>query len=216
MHPSPRRWRLPAATAAVACVALVPAPAHASTNSCRAAATASGNQVRTATPRAIVFHSRRLRQDVACTYHDKRLVRLGNVVCCELTRYALGGRYLAYAYRTSEVDNEVDEMGVFDLSTGRRLTYRKQSAASTVDTEGYVRSFFVTSRGVLVWSQAFQENEVHTDPHEIAVRTIAAGGATKDLDDGNALDALSLAVGANGKRAYWTTDDGTVRSAPLG
>jgi hypothetical protein len=199
--------------AAVACLAAVPAPAQAATNSCRAESMRSGNTVHSANRAAVLFASRRLKQDVACTYKDRRLVRLGSVVCCQLERYALGARYLGYAYRLDEADNEVDELGVFDLKTGKRLRYKQTSGASTVDTNGYVRSFYVTAKGTLAWVQAFQANDAQPNPTDIAVRAIAAGGTTQTLDTGN-IDSSSFAISVGGKTLYWSKD-GAVKSAPI-
>jgi hypothetical protein len=214
MRISSRSLLLVVAVAAVACAATAPAPASAATNPCRAESMRPGSTILAATKDAVVFRSRKYKTEAACTYRDKRITVIGGFACCQLVRYALSGRYLAYAARTDQADFEVDEMGVVDLRTGKRLRYKKQSASTTVDTNGYVESFFVTSRGTLVWSQTFFQNEAHTDENEAAIRTIAPGGETKDLDDSNTVDATSLGVSSSGKRAYWVNGE-AVKSAAL-
>ena|SRR3712207_5055070 len=122
--------------AAVALAAL-PSAAQAA-NPCRAAASAPGSKVLVATNTAVVFHSRKAKQDVACTYGAKRLVKLENIACCEGLRYALAGRYLGYIVRTSQVDYEVDVFGGVDLKTGKQLRY---GGKRQIDPGGYVRGF---------------------------------------------------------------------------
>src|SRR5688500_10480075 len=85
-----RTTRLLFAAAAVSVLAAAPAPAEAATNSCRASSMAAGNQILHATKQSVVFRSARLKQDVACTYKDRRIVRLQQFVCCQMERYALG------------------------------------------------------------------------------------------------------------------------------
>lgn len=212
MRTSRLSLRLSIATALLAIAVVAPAPAEAATNACRAESTKSGNTILLATRQAVVFTSKRLKQDVACTYSDKRLVRLGSFVCCQMERYALGGRYLGYAYRLDEADNEVDELGVVDLRTGKRVPHSGNSTATRVDTNGFVRSFYVTPKGTLAWLQSFTD-EAAPAPRALAVRTISAGGDTKELDTGK-IDRDSLALGSGAKTLFWTKE-GTAKSAAL-
>jgi hypothetical protein len=205
--------RLLVAAAAIACAASAPASAHAATSSCRTTSTASGNRVLVATKQAVVFSSRRLKQDAACTYSDNRIVKLGTIACCSDLRYALGGRYLAYAYRLDEADNEVDEMGVVNLRTGGRVKHKGESAATTVDTNGFIRSFYVTPKGTLAWLQEFAATDEQPATGDLTVRAIAPLGKVQDLDTGK-IAADSLALSSGGTRLYWTKD-GAVQSAAL-
>jgi hypothetical protein len=208
-----RSSRLLVAATALACAAGAPASAHAATSSCRSASTASGNRVLVATKQAVVFSSRRLKQDVACTYSDNRLVKLEAIACCSNLRYALGGHYLAYAYRLDEADNEVDEMGVVNLRTGGRIKHKGESAAATVDTNGFVRSFYVTPKGTLAWLQEFAATDGQPATGDLTVRSIASNGKVQDLDTGK-IAADSLALSSGGARLYWTKD-GVVQAATL-
>ena len=202
------------ALAALACAVTAPAPAAAATNSCRAESTRSGNSIVVANRTGVVFNSRRLKDVVACTYKDRRLVRLRGV-CCQFERYQLGARYLGFAYRLDEADNEVDEMGVYDLKTGKRVPFSKQSGPTTVDTGGFVESFHVTAKGGLAWIQLFRPEDNGTpDPNDVGVYTIAPGGQPQQLDRGN-IDPNSFAVSSGGRTAYWTHDT-VVKSAPIG
>ena len=212
MRTSPLSLRLAIATALLAVAVAAPAPAEAATNACRAESMKSGNTILLATKQAVVFTSKRLKQDVACTYSDKRLVRLGGFVCCQMERYALGGRFLGYAYRLDEADNEVDELGAVDLRTGKRVPHTGNSTATRVDTNGFVRSFYVTPKGTLAWLQSFTV-EAAPAPGDLAVRTISPGGETKTLDTGK-VDTDSLALGSGAKTLYWTKD-GAAKSAAL-
>ena len=203
------RFRLLLSTgAAIALAAALPASASAA-NSCRKASTARGNQIVTASKGAVVFSSRKLKQDVACTYKHKRQVKLEKFACCSLLRYTLGGRYLAYAYRLDEAFNEVDELGVVDLQTGKRVKY---SGMTRVDTNGYMRSFYVTSSGTLAWLQEFAATDEEPEPTGFQVRAAGRGGPVKELDSGN-IGAGSLGVSSNGKTLYWTKDGATQTAA---
>jgi hypothetical protein len=217
MHIPRHSLRLFIAAAAIACVAAIPAPAAAATNSCRAESIRSGSTILLATSQAVVFRSKRYKTEVACDYKDRRIVVIGGFVCCQLPRYALasGGRYLGYAIRLDQADFEVDEMGVVDLKTGKRQRYSGQSAATTVDTNGYVKSFHVTSRGTLAWLQEWFVNEAHPEDNDYAVRSIAPGKDTTELDTGKTIDPSSFAVSSGGKTAFWVKD-GATKSAPIG
>ncbi len=207
--------RLSIVTVAVACAAIAPAPAEAATNTCRAESLRSGSTILLATNQAVVFRSKRFKTEVACSYKHRRIVVIGGFVCCQLPRYALasGGRYLGHVIRLDEAFNEVDELGVVDLKTGRRARYTNQSSANVVDTQGFVRSFHVTSKGTLAWLQEYAVNEAHA-ANDHAVRTIAIGGNTQDLDTGTTIDDGSLAVSSGGRVAYWIKD-GAAKSALL-
>ncbi|HEX8054639.1 MAG TPA: hypothetical protein VF517_16755 [Thermoleophilaceae bacterium] len=202
-----------AVLAAVAYAITAPAPAAAAGNSCRAESLKSGNTVTVANRTGVIFESRRLQQTVACTYKHRRLVKLRGV-CCQFARFQLGSRYLGFSYRLDEAFNEVDEMGVFDLKTGKRVPFSKQSGPATVDTGGYVESFQVTAKGGLVWVQGFKNGDDEPDPNDVAVRTIARGETPQTLDRGK-IDPDSFAVSSGGKTVYWS-NDGTVKSAPIG
>jgi hypothetical protein len=203
-------------SAPFACCALLLATAVASAvapesaeakNSCRTASTARGNQIVTATNQAVVFFSKEMKQDVACSYKDKRQVKLEKFACCSVLRYRLGGRYLAYAYRLDEADNEVDELGVVDLRTGKRLEF---DGMRLVYTYGVAPSFYVTPRGTLAWLNFdYDENGDVTR----TVRVGEPGGKTKELDKGN-IARGSLALSSNGRTLYWTKD-GTLQSSPV-
>jgi hypothetical protein len=191
-------------TAALALVAAAPASAEAA-NSCRAASTAAGTKIVTASQGAVVFSSKRLNQDVACSYKHKRQVKLDNIACCSLLRYRLGGRYLAYAYRLDEAFNEVDEMGVVDLKTGKRLKF---GGGVRVNTYGFVNDFYVTSKGVLAWAQV--EEDDSGDVTKRSVHVGAPGGKITELDSGN-IAPRSLAVTSDGRTLYWVKDGAVQR-----
>jgi hypothetical protein len=194
--------------AAVALVAAAPTAAQAA-NPCRTASAARGNQILIASNAAVVFSSRRLKQHVACTYRHKRRVKLGRIACCSELRYALGGRYLAYVYRLDEAFNEVDELGVVDLKTGKRLRY---GGKTRVDTNGYVNGFFVTPRGSLAWLQ-YGLDERGEREADRTVRAAVRNGPIEDLDVGP-IAFGSLALGSGGKALYWTKG-GVTQSAVL-
>lgn len=206
-HHLPRRAALLAAAAAVGLAGAAPTPAQAA-NSCRSASMAPGNQVLIVTQQAVVFYSKKLGQDVACTFRDRRQVKLQNYACCQVERYALDGRYLAYAYRLSEAHNEVDELGVVDLRTGKRQRY---GDSARISTGGYAAEFYVTAKGTLAWVQTeLGEDGVEGDP---TVHSASRGGAIKELDSGK-IDAGSLAVSPSGRTLYWTKA-GTAMSSAL-
>jgi hypothetical protein len=206
-----RSTRLLVVAAAVACAAAAPAPAQAATNSCRAESLRSGSTILLATKDAVVFRSKRFKTETVCSYRYKRIVVIGGFACCQQVRYTLNGRYFGYALRLDQADNEVDELGAVDLRTGKRLTYTGTSSSTTVDTNGFVRAFYITPKGTLAW---LQENAVDGDgTGALAVRAIAPRGATQELDTGN-VGADSLALGSGGKILYWTKD-GAARSAAL-
>ena len=206
--------RLSIAAAAVACVMAAPAPAAAATNSCRAESMRSGSTILLATSQAVVFRSKRFKTEVVCSYKYRRIVVIGGFVCCQRERYELarGGRYFGYALRLDQADNEVDELGAVDLSNGRRLKYTGTSFATTVDTNGFVRDFEINSKGTLAW---LQENAVDGNgTGTYAVRAIAPGGATQELDSGTTIDPSSFAISGGGTRAYWLKD-GAAKFAAL-
>ncbi|MEA2449844.1 MAG: hypothetical protein QOG63_1776 [Thermoleophilaceae bacterium] len=195
--------------AAVALVVVAAAPSAAqAANSCRTASTAPGNHVVIASKGAVVFSSRKLKQDVACSYRYRRAVKLGRIACCSQVRYTLGGRYLAYAVRLDQAFHEVDEIGAVDLKTGKVPKY---GGAQAIDTNGYLDSFYVTPAGTLAWLQyGVDDNGRRID---LTVRAAARGGKVKDLDSGK-IARGSLAIGAGGGTLYWT-NDGTPRTAAL-
>ena len=217
MLSAPRSTRLILAAAAVSVAAAAPAPAEAATNSCRANSTASGNQVLHATKQSVVFHSARLKQDVACTYKDRRIVKLQRFVCCQMERYALGARYLGYTFRLDAADNEYDEVGVIDLKTGKRLTYGGDSRIRTISTGAYVRALYVTPKGTVAWLHEYPSFDP-TDPTsgDIWVQSAVPGGnpTTHDMGEKGTIDTTSLALSSGGKTLFWT-NAGSARSAAL-
>lgn len=206
--------RLAIFAAAVACAVGAPAPASAATNSCRAESAKSGNTTLLATSQAVVFRSKRFKTEVVCSYKHRRIVVVGGFACCQRVRYALarGGRYFGYALRLDAADNEVDELGAVDLKTGKRLTYKGTSSATTVDTGGFVREFQINSKGTLAWLQEDAVDGSGTDVQ--AVEAIAPGGTMQLLDRAATIDSASFAMSSGGTRAYWIKD-GAAQSAVL-
>jgi len=83
-----------------------------------------------------------------CLYDGGRVFELP-AQCCE-ERFRLAGRYVAWVQTGSAVGDEDDEIGVFDLRTGRPERIDDQDS---LDTASFVTSFLVTRNGTLAWLQ---------------------------------------------------------------
>jgi hypothetical protein len=165
----------------------------------------------------VVFRSARLRQDVACTYKDRRIVRLQRYVCCQLERYALGARYLGYTFRLDAADNEYDEVGVIDLKTGRRVTYGGAARIGTISTGAYVRALYVTPKGTVAWLDEYPSfNPDDPASGDISVRSVVPRGnpTTHDTGEAGTIDTTSLGLGSGGRTLFWI-NAGAARSAGL-
>ena len=189
--------------------AALPVASASAATSCRAASISRGATIQTATETAVVFEKRD--NIYACLFKRGKVRRL------EIAhRYALSGRYLAYAYTGSAIGDEVDSLGVLDLKTGKPKNLdpvdNNGNFPGELQTQQTVDAFVLTSNGTIAWLQGTSNGRVEEgSPNE--VHTIGVDGVRRVLDQGNIADG-SLALSSDRKTLYWAKD-GVARSAPL-
>ena len=205
---------------AAAIAAALPSSAAAATT-CRAS-TAPGAKVVIASREAVVYKRRetdalRGKQWIhyGCLYARDREWPLTQFVEFHqfLGPWALGGRYVAYAYDEEEAagGESNDEIHVVDLRTGKQKQGAREAAKGSKQNESRVHSIVVKPNASVAWIASF-----HSDDFDHVIFQVWAieAGKRRKLDQGQSIRPHSLALSANGETVYWRTGSET-RSAEL-
>lgn len=151
---------------------------------------------------------------LACRFRDGKPFRLGVVVGREcqnvsrLEQVVLAGDMIAIAAIECELETAFDHLTVWNAK--RRKLIAKADPAAFKDPvtsdpgDGYseIDDVVVKSDGAVAWigRSGYQSK---SEPDNVEVRRIAAGGKNELLDSGTGLVRTSLALARNG-RVYWT------------